>query len=43
MTTGIAPVAGIPLPFVSYGGSSMLVSFFLTGLLLNCTARWSEY
>lgn len=43
MTTGIAPVAGIPLPFISYGGSSMLVSCFLTGLLLNCTARWSEY
>ncbi|HEX6790270.1 MAG TPA: rod shape-determining protein RodA [Candidatus Krumholzibacteria bacterium] len=43
MTTGIAPVAGIPLPFISYGGSSMLVSCFLIGLLLNCTARWSEY
>ncbi len=43
MTTGLAPVAGIPLPFVSYGGSSMLVSCFLVGLLLNCSARWSEY
>jgi rod shape determining protein RodA len=43
MTTGIAPVAGIPLPFISYGGTSMLVSCFLIGLLLNCTARWSEY
>ncbi len=43
MTTGMAPVAGIPLPFISYGGSSMLVSCFLIGLLLNCTARWSEY
>jgi rod shape determining protein RodA len=43
MTTGMAPVAGIPLPFVSYGGSSMLVSCFLVGLLLNCSARWSEY
>lgn len=43
MTTGIAPVAGIPLPFVSYGGSSMLVSCFLVGLLLNCAMRWSEY
>ncbi len=43
MTTGMAPVAGIPLPFISYGGSSMLVSCFLVGLLLNCTARWSEY
>jgi rod shape determining protein RodA len=43
MTAGIAPVAGIPLPFVSYGGSSMLVSCFLVGLLLNCAVRWSEY
>ncbi len=43
MTSGIAPVAGIPLPFVSYGGSSMLVSCFLVGLLLNCAVRWSEY
>lgn len=43
MTAGIAPVAGIPLPFVSYGGSSMLVSCFLVGLLLNCSIRWSEY
>jgi rod shape determining protein RodA len=43
MTAGIAPVAGIPLPFVSYGGSSMLVSCFLVGLLLNCAMRWSEY
>ncbi|HEU4928186.1 MAG TPA: rod shape-determining protein RodA [Candidatus Krumholzibacteria bacterium] len=43
MTSGIAPVAGIPLPFVSYGGSSMLVSCFLVGLLLNCAVRWGEY
>lgn len=43
MTIGMAPVAGIPLPFVSYGGSSMLVGCFLVGLLLNCSARWSEY
>ncbi|MBA2614588.1 MAG: rod shape-determining protein RodA [Actinobacteria bacterium] len=33
MTIGIAPVTGIPLPFVSYGGSSMIASFALIGLL----------
>ncbi len=33
MTIGIAPVTGIPLPFVSYGGSSMLVSMMMVGLL----------
>lgn len=43
MTVGMAPVTGIPLPFISYGGSSMLVSCFLTGFLLNCSARWYEY
>jgi len=43
MTTGMAPVTGIPLPFVSYGGSSLLVSSFLIGFLLNASARWYEY
>lgn len=33
MTIGIAPITGIPLPFVSYGGSSMLTSLTMIGLL----------
>ncbi|MYS24760.1 rod shape determining protein RodA [Streptomyces sp. DvalAA-14] len=33
MTLGIMPVAGIPLPFVSYGGSSMFANFIAIGLL----------
>jgi rod shape determining protein RodA len=33
MTLGIMPVTGSPLPFVSYGGSSMLVSFIAVGLV----------
>ena len=33
MTIGVAPITGIPLPFVSYGGSSMLVTLGLIGLL----------
>jgi rod shape determining protein RodA len=33
MTIGIAPVTGIPLPFMSYGGSSMVTSLLVIGLL----------
>jgi len=33
MTIGIMPVTGIPLPFVSYGGSAMITSLMLVGLL----------
>jgi rod shape determining protein RodA len=33
MTLGIMPVTGIPLPFVSYGGSSVMMSFVAVGLV----------
>jgi rod shape determining protein RodA len=33
MTLGIMPVAGLPLPFVSYGGSSMFAVWVAIGLL----------
>ena len=35
MTMGLAPVVGIPLPFMSKGGSSLLVNMTMVGLLLN--------
>ncbi len=35
MTMGLMPVTGIPLPFVSYGGSSMMTNFFGIALLQN--------
>ena len=39
MTMGIAPVTGIPLPFVSVGGSSMITNLTAMGLLLGIHAR----
>ena len=42
ITTGLLPVTGLPLPLISYGGSSLLVSSFLLGLLLNVAARQYE-
>jgi rod shape determining protein RodA len=39
MTMGIAPITGIPLPFVSYGGSAMVTNLLAIGLLLSIHAR----
>ncbi len=35
MNMGLLPVAGLPAPFLSYGGSSLIASFTITGLLLS--------
>ncbi|MEO9325594.1 rod shape-determining protein RodA [Nocardioides sp. C4-1] len=42
MCLGIMPVTGVPLPFVSYGGSSMFASMLAVGLLLNISRRSAE-
>ncbi len=39
MTLGIMPVTGVPLPFVSYGGSSMFANMLAVGLLQNVHMR----
>lgn len=39
MTSGIMPVAGIPLPLFSYGGSSMIANMAAIGLILNVNMR----
>ena len=40
MTLGVAPITGVTLPFVSYGGSSLLTCLLSAGLVLNVSARW---
>ena len=42
MTLGIMPVTGLPLPFVSYGGSSMFANLMAVGLLQNVHLRSRE-
>lgn len=39
MTMGIMPVTGIPLSFISYGGSSLITNMIAVGLLLNISMR----
>lgn len=39
MNVGLFPVTGLPLPFVSYGGSFLLSMYIVTGLILNVSMR----
>ncbi len=43
MTMGIAPITGIPLPFVSVGGSSMIANLVAIGVLLSIHARGAPF
>ncbi|KAB2923274.1 MAG: rod shape-determining protein RodA [Bacteroidetes bacterium] len=43
MSVGLMPVIGIPLPFLSYGGSSLVSYMIMAGLLLNVYANRKEY
>ena len=37
VSTGSMPTTGLPLPFISYGGNSLIASFFIAGMLLRCS------
>lgn len=39
VTLGILPTTGLPMPFVSYGGSSLIFTSFAVGILLNISSR----
>ena len=39
MCIGVMPVTGIPLPFISYGGSSMITNMIAVGLVMSVAAR----
>ncbi len=43
MVVGIMPVIGIPLPFVSYGGSSLLANILMLGVAANIYRTRKEY
>jgi rod shape determining protein RodA len=43
MTMGIMPITGIPLPFMSYGGSALIAQFASIGLVVNVGMRRYQY
>jgi len=43
MTLGLMPITGMTLPFVSFGGSSLVTAWIMVGLLLNIAMRRPQY
>lgn len=43
MTIGLLPITGIPLPFISYGGSSLLSNMMAIGLVLSVRYHYKKY
>ncbi|MBN1211281.1 MAG: rod shape-determining protein RodA [candidate division Zixibacteria bacterium] len=43
MTLGFMPVTGLALPFLSYGGTALVLSWTLIGLIISADYRWQEY
>jgi rod shape determining protein RodA len=36
MVMGLVPIVGVPLPFISYGGTALLASMSAIGFIINC-------
>lgn len=43
MTVGIMPIIGVPLPFLSYGGSSLMANMFMVGIVANIYKNRKQY
>jgi rod shape determining protein RodA len=43
MSVGLLPVVGVPLPFLSYGGSALLTNAMMIGILMNLYSNRKEY
>lgn len=43
MTLGFMPVTGLALPFLSYGGTALVLAWALVGLIVSADYRWQEY
>ena len=39
MVMGLLPITGVPLPFISYGGSSLITNFICVGLMLSISSK----